>query len=194
MPAPIALAALAAAPALMSAAGTGISKLSYANRKNRQLLKQDVKDMEAGKLGLSAAEKRERLAMASKAIRAQSDAARAAQARMLASGAISEGAATSMSGRQAAGDAAALGAAGGDIQRQSDAQAQSRRASILQRLGQQAAQNTATGAAIGAAAGDALATGTAEYTAAKKVEGAERFQNYADNRDAYMAYLERLNG
>ena len=52
--------------------GAGIAGLSYAGRKNRELLKKDVAKMEAGKLGWSQARKRQYLGEAMKAAEAQS--------------------------------------------------------------------------------------------------------------------------
>ena len=168
MPAPLVLAALAAAPALISAGSKIAGGLSHANREQRKLLKKDVEALKAGQLGLTATEKRQRISEASSAIRARSDASRAALQRNLAAGNVSASQATTAQAQLAGADQAAIGKAGGDIQRQSDEQARARKRDIIARMADQSARNTQFAASLG---GDIASAASAGISAVPGAQG-----------------------
>jgi hypothetical protein len=155
-----------AAPSLLGAAGSFIAdRFSASGKAMRAQQKKDIADLKAGKLGLSAAEKRSMLGETQRGLQAQTAGVEANLRRQAAAagGFGRSGSQMKALTQMAAGQQEQMAKAAGGVDALSQQQAQQRFAGIMDRLGRRRQEAMQMGAALGGAAGDALKAGAGAY-------------------------------
>jgi hypothetical protein len=156
----------AAAPAVLGAAGAAIAdRFSASGKALRAQQKKDIADLQAGKLGLTAAQKRSMLGETQRGLQAQTAGVEANLRRQAAAtgGFGRSGSQMKALTQMAAGQQEQMAKAAGGVDALSQQMAQQRFQGIMDRLGQRRQEAMQMGAALGGAAGDAVKAGTAAY-------------------------------
>jgi len=146
-----------AGAAVGSLVGLAAAGLSPVNRAQRRALRGDIEKMEAGQLGLSAAERQQMVGEATRAASVQQQMQNAALQQMVAQNPAMAGKALAAQGQVAESGALAGSQAAQQANLLSTQLAEARRASILDRMNRQAQQNSASGQQIGGLAGQTAA-------------------------------------
>lgn len=170
------------APAVGTLVGQGIaSAVDPAAKAYRQQMKTDIKALKQGQLGLSDAEKRTMLAGTQRALQAQTSAAEASLRRSAAAmgGFGRSGAQQAALGQMGAAQREKMAEVAGGVDAQSQALAQQRFASIMNRLAQKRVEAMETGREAGKAGGEVIKT-TAEAFAGLKKEYDDQQLKYAE--------------
>jgi hypothetical protein len=161
----------AAAPTLLGAAGAAIAdRFTASGKALRAQQKKDIADLQAGKLGLTAAQKRSMLGETQRGLQAQTAGVEANLRRQAAAtgGFGRSGSQMKALTQMAAGQQEQMAKAAGGVDALSQQIAQQRFQGIMDRLGQRRQEAMQMGAALGGAAGDALKAGTAAYGGIKQ--------------------------
>lgn len=156
----------AAAPTLLGAAGASIAdRFTASGKALRAQQKKDIADLQAGKLGLTAAQKRSMLGETQRGLQAQTAGVEANLRRQAAAtgGFGRSGSQMKALTQMAAGQQEQMAKAAGGVDALSQQVAQQRFNDIMARLGARRQEAMQMGAALGGAAGDALKAGTAAY-------------------------------
>ena len=185
------LAAAAAAPGLLSAAGQGVGSLfSKAARERRKLHKQDLADLNAGRLGYSAGKKSAMVEQAAKNIRAETaGVGNEISQSIAAQGGVGRSGHAQSSLRDLAKTRAdAIAAARGQAAGLSETHAQAREAQIrgdtTQLAQEQQARGERIGGSLGQAAGAAAGEGLKGISRAQRIDAAIAGLNLSDEEAA----------